>query len=272
MGAPRGAVVVGVDDGPDARRALWWAAAEAERREAPLHLLHALAPARREVPRRIGEQRWLRARADRLVSEAAECASRCSTVPLSTEVVESAAEPALVTASVDALMVVVGARGHSLGYHVLVGSVSLHLAHYAQAPLVTVREQADPTSRQVVVGVDGSAESAAALRFAFETASAQRLPLVALHGWRSPAQEPGDETAAAVLDEAVAAWATRYPVVPATAKVMAGRADRLLIEASAHARLVVVGARGRNSRAEVRLGPVSEAVLHHARSPVAIAR
>ena len=44
MGAPQGAVVVGVTDGPDARRALPWAAGEADRREAPLHLLHAIAP------------------------------------------------------------------------------------------------------------------------------------------------------------------------------------------------------------------------------------
>jgi nucleotide-binding universal stress UspA family protein len=93
-----------------------------------------------------------------------------------------------------------------------------------------------------------------------------------LHGWQDPALESGDETAAALLGRAVAAWATRYPEVPAIAKAVPGRADRLLVDASAHARLVVVGARGRTAGAEVRLGPVSEAVLHHARCPVAIAR
>ena len=50
MGAPQGAVVVGVTDGPDARRALPWAAAEAKRREAPLHLLHAIGPGLRAQP------------------------------------------------------------------------------------------------------------------------------------------------------------------------------------------------------------------------------
>lgn len=272
MGAPQGAVVVGVTDGPDARRALPWAAAEADRRQVPLHLLHAIAPGMGAGAPRTGEQRWLRARADRLISEAADFVSKRCAGPLSTEVVESAAEPALVAASSRALMVVVGARGHSLGYHVLVGSASVHLAQYARAPVVTVREQADPTSRQVVVGADGSAGSAAALHFAFESARAHRLPLLVLHGWQDPALESGDETAAALLDRAVAAWATRYPEVPAIAKAVPGRADRLLVDASAHARLVVVGARGRTAGAEVRLGPVSEAVLHHARCPVAIAR
>ena len=75
MGAPQGAVVVGVTDGPDARRALPWAAAEADRREAPLHLLHAIAPGMGTGAPRLGEQRWLRARADRLISEAAEFVS-----------------------------------------------------------------------------------------------------------------------------------------------------------------------------------------------------
>ena len=272
MGPPQGAVVVGVTDGPDARRALPWAAAEADRRQAPLHLLHAIEPGLRAGSPRAGEQRWLRARADRLISEAVAFVSKRYAGPLSTEVVESAAEQALVAVSASALMVVVGARGHSLGYHVLVGSASVHLAQYAQAPVVTVREQSDPTSGQVVVGADGSAGSAAALHFAFESARAHRLPLLVLHGWQDPALESGDETAAALLDRAVAAWATRYPEVPAIAKAVPGRADRLLVDASAHARLVVVGARGRTAGAEARLGPVSEAVLHHARCPVAIAR
>jgi nucleotide-binding universal stress UspA family protein len=42
MSTPRGAVVVGVDEGPDSRLAVGWAAAEAERRAEPLHLLHAM--------------------------------------------------------------------------------------------------------------------------------------------------------------------------------------------------------------------------------------
>jgi len=272
MGAAQGAVVVGVADGQDGRRALQWAAAEAERRGAPLHLVHALASGHHVRPPPVGEQRWRRARADQLIAEAVDVANRCRTGPVSTEIVESAAEPALVAASAQALMVVVGAGGHSLGFYVFVGSVSVHLAHYAQAPLVTVREQANPTSRQIVVGVDGSADSAAALRFAFESAAVHRLPLVALHGRPDPGDERGDEMAAMVLDDAVAAWATKYPEVSATAKSAAGRPDGLLIDASADASLVVVGARGATATSEVRLGPVGQAVLHHARCPVVIAR
>ena len=196
---------------------------------------------------------------------------RCAS-PLSTEVVESAAEPALVAASSRALMVVVGARGHSRGYHVLVGSASVHLAQYAQAPVVTVREQSDPTSRQVVVGADGSAGSAAALRFAFESARAHRLPLLVLHGWRTRPWSVGTRPRRHCSTER---WPRGRSGIPKS-RPSPKPCPVALIGCSSKPRGTRVwwsSARVAAPRGhEVRLGRVSEAVLHHARCPVAIAR
>ena len=53
MTTPRDAVVVGVDDGPDSLLAVRWAAAEADRRAAPLHLVHSMSDGYRKRLREV---------------------------------------------------------------------------------------------------------------------------------------------------------------------------------------------------------------------------
>jgi nucleotide-binding universal stress UspA family protein len=54
--------------------------------------------------------------------------------------------------------------------------------------------------------------------------------------------------------------------------VRQGAPREALLEAAADAQLLVVGARGRGDLAEMRLGSVSYAVLHHAPCSVSIVR
>jgi nucleotide-binding universal stress UspA family protein len=277
MVTPRGAVVVGVEDGPDSQLAVRWAAAEAERRAAPLHLVHAMDGGYPEIPLTAAEHRRMCRRADRVLAEARATLPDGFSQPVSTALADLPAAPALVRASANAALTVVGAHGHSIGFDLLIGSVSLHLAQHASSPVAVVREQADPTARQILVGVDGSADSEAALRFAFEAAAHEGVPVAALHGWVERFPDAGDLRARigeheAALRAALAPWAAEYPEVVIETEAAAVHPSRLLTDASAHAHLLVVGATGPGVFGGMRLGSVGQAALHHARCPVAIAR
>ncbi|WP_246042632.1 universal stress protein [Streptomyces globosus] len=75
-----------------------------------------------------------------------------------------------------------------------------------------------------------------------------------------------------LLAEALSGHRERYPEVNLHARTVRGRTWPTLSEASGHAQLIVVGARGRGGFAGRLLGSVSQAVLHHANCPVTVVR
>jgi nucleotide-binding universal stress UspA family protein len=81
-----------------------------------------------------------------------------------------------------------------------------------------------------------------------------------------------EEAERRVLTETVAGWRERFPQVPLTQRLVRGRPGRVLVEETATAQLVVVGARGRGGFSGLLLGSVSHAVLHHAKCPLTIVR
>jgi len=83
-----------------------------------------------------------------------------------------------------AQLVVIGDRGLGGVAGLLIGSVAFALAAGGSCPVVIVRGQTDATDGPVVVGVDGSPISEAALAFAFEAAALRGAPLLAVHAWR----------------------------------------------------------------------------------------
>lgn len=78
---------------------------------------------------------------DRIVADAASAAE---SVEIEKKVVEGPAAPALVEASRDASMLVVGSRGLGGFSGLLLGSVSQQCASHATCTLVIVRESSDP--------------------------------------------------------------------------------------------------------------------------------
>ncbi|MEU8828402.1 universal stress protein [Streptomyces sp. NPDC048636] len=78
--------------------------------------------------------------------------------------------------------------------------------------------------------------------------------------------------AAALLTEALggAVGTPGTPPVPVTHRTVEGPARKALLDASARADLLVVGARRRQGPFGMQIGPVNHAVLHHARCPVAV--
>ena len=280
----RNSVVVGVDGSADGDRALDWAAAWAAAHGAPVHVLVANPSLPSGLPFWAAEE----AGSSELNDVVADACRRVEShgASVTSQMVDVAPSPALLDASRDARIVVVGARGHGAVGGLLIGSVSQHVSRHASCPVVVVREQADPQARRIVVGVDLSPGSQQALGFAFETASVMQAPLVAVQGWPDAVGRPlsglGSATPGSVaervaageraISEAVAGWREKYPDVSLTPEAVPVRPSRLLTDASQRAALVVVGSRGRGGFTGLLLGSTSQALLHHAYSPVAVVR
>ncbi len=75
-----------------------------------------------------------------------------------------------------------------------------------------------------------------------------------------------------LLAELLAGWSEKYPDVQVTRQVAGARASDALLVASGRAQLLVVGARGVGGFRGLLFGSVSQAMLHHARCPVAVVR
>ncbi len=282
VSVPHGAVVVGVDSGAASTTAVEWAAEEAARRRAPLHVVHAagvdtgpFAP-----PASVS---GMRARGRTIVHRAVERVGEARPeVLVGSDVVDQAVGPALRAASVRAALVVVGAVGHGRVHDMTVGSVSLELCYRSASDVVVVRRQEDPAARRVVVGVDGSAAGDRALVFAVGIAEGRGVPLTALHCWTR--HRPSDLAVAAVdvgtgvatherlLREAVDRCVPASTTVELDRQVAGARPGAALVEASRHAALLVVGARGTGGVAGLHLGSVVRSVLHDACCPVAVVR
>jgi nucleotide-binding universal stress UspA family protein len=284
-------VVVGVDGSATALLAVRWAAARARRDGLPLRIVHAYAlplgfpsgvteeESILNVLRREG-RRWLDEARD-VVGEVApglDIESELAALPETT---------ALLRESEDASVLVVGNRGHAALTSLLVGSTSLALASHAHCPLVLVRDGVDgsPRTGPVVVGVDGTDASEAAIAFAFAEASAQNAPLIVLHAYAESVFETalaGDnvpldwtlqrERAEETIAQRLARWQEKYPEVLVEREIVHDRPPRALRRYARTARLVVVGRRGRTAFHDLVLGSTSHHVLHHVACPVAVVR
>jgi nucleotide-binding universal stress UspA family protein len=137
----------------------------------------------------------------------------------------------------------------------------------------------------VVVGIDGSEASDAALRRAVDEASPRGARLRIVCAWDTPAAYftgglprsddlmSGFELHARdVTDAALARVAELDASVECEARTPRGHAADLLVQESTGADLLVVGSRGLGGFRSLLLGSVSQHVVHHATSPVLIVR
>ena len=281
-------IVVGVDGSQSALDAVRWAAEEARVRGAALRLVHAC-----EVPTGYREgfvgTGQLR---EALVAQGQDALARAEQVAgeavpgVRVETVShlAGAVPALIEESAAAAQLVLGTRGLGGFTGLLVGSTAVELASRARCPLVVVRGAAAPDG-PVVVGVDGTEASEAALAHAFGAASAYGTGLVAVHTWTDLLVEtafagnaaaldfsPLAETAAGELGERLAGRREQYPDVAVTRYVERERPSVALLRHAENARLVVVGTRGRGGFRGLLLGSTSQHLLRHAPCPVTVVR
>jgi nucleotide-binding universal stress UspA family protein len=178
--------------------------------------------------------------------------------------------------SVDADMVVVGARGRGGLPGMLLGSVSQQVCAHARGRAVVVRGHWRPAAEYapgpVVAGADGSAASHAAIAFAAEEAKLRAVPLQVVCAL---ADAPGRLGGAGPMQEAVdhdiAQLEKQHPELTILRQITFGQPRTALLDAAAEAQLIIVGDRGRGGVSGMLLGSVSQAILHHAPCPAAVA-
>ncbi|MET7752152.1 universal stress protein [Micromonospora sp. NPDC005367] len=279
------AVVVGVDGSEPALRAVRLAAIEATRRRRPLRVVHGFIWPLLHVPPSAPAGGGLREQAEQIVATAvAEAGTAAPGVRVTGEIIDGEAAAVLLGETATAAMIVLGDRGLGGFSALVVGSVAIQVASYADCPVLVARG-APRGDGPVVVGVDGSESSTLALGFAADTAAARGAELLALHAYRHPTSTgPGDMQPLVydegllhgeeerVLAESLAGLADRYPEVRVTPRAVRARPGKALTEASRTAQLLVVGGQGRGEFTGLLLGSVSQSVLHHADCPVAVVR
>jgi nucleotide-binding universal stress UspA family protein len=251
-------VVVGVDGSESGLAAARLAAQEAVLRESPLRVVHGFLWPPYEVPHYAD----LRRDAERIVDVAvAVASSHAPRTPVTGHVIDGEPGAVLRVECRDAALAVLGPS--DLAHHgAAVDSVVEYVAARTRCP-VMVGHPARHTGGPVLVGVDGSADSAAAVRFAAFEAAGRDTDLVAMH------VERGEGDADRPLAEALVLARETAGRVKVQQRWIAGEPREVLVNESASAQLVVVGARG---LFRTLLGTVSYALLRRAHCPVAIVR
>ncbi len=293
MSLARTTVVAAVDGSPSASQAALWAADVAARRHHPLRLVHAddaysfgysggLAP-----PQSYFDE--MAAAGARVLRDAEDAVRLAHPVlDVAVDLQTTGPVPMLIEQTDDALLLVLGARGTSGFRGLLVGSTAVALVAHGRCPGAVVRGttpgDAPRTTGPVVVGVDGSPTSDAAIGSAFDEASWRGAELVAVHSWLEYATDqmldrgldPGwaqvEQAETELLAQRLAGWQEKYPDVVVQRVVTQGRPVERLLEQADAAQLLVVGSRGHGGFAGMLLGSTSQALIQHATCPLLVVR
>ncbi len=135
---------------------------------------------------------------------------------------------------------------------------------------------------KIVVGIDGSAASTEALRWAARQAHLTGSPLDVIMTWEWPAsmgwsvpipdEYDPEKDVRQILDQAIAHALVDYADVEVTSHVVNGHPAPLLVDASKDADLLVIGSRGHGEFVGMLLGSVSEFCTTNAHCPVLVHR
>src|SRR5512133_2263492 len=148
--------------------------------------------------------------------------------------------------------------------------------------------QAQATPRRVVVGVDGSDESVAALRWAADEVKSRGGQLEVVCAWELPfsglaanySPEPTglpdprevERRATEALDSTVQQVLGNEPALDVRRVVQGGDPAMVLLKQVGEADLLVVGSRGQGGFHPLQIGSVSEKVVRHAPCTVVVVR
>lgn len=281
--------VVGVDGSSASLDAVRWAALDAELHNSGLVIVSSVPVPRaltgfRTLPEPATEQ--FRRDTKRILDEALTVAGRAARpISIETHLSDRPAVSTLLEYSTTSRMVVIGSNGLGGTDRRSLGSISFALSTHAHCPVTVVR--AWPTDHRlqaantIVVGVDGTKASEAAVALAFEEAAERKAPLTAVHAWSDadlsigipvrglewPMNKPSTEDVLTrILDE----YSQRHPSVTVRRAVVKDRPVHALLDHAQGAQLLVVGSHGRGGFSGMMLGSASRSVLGRASCPVVI--
>ena len=132
---------------------------------------------------------------------------------------------------------------------------------------------------KIIVGVDGSPSSNAALEWAAQEAEIRGSTLELIHAWNYPnlgyggyvaVLEDFEKDASALLDEVVAFVRKNYPKLQLVSSLIQGPTAQTILDRAKEADMVVVGSRGRGGFSGLLLGSVGQQLVHHCPAPVVI--
>lgn len=285
------AILVGVDGSEASTAAVTWAAKTARLEGHDLKLVGVYDASTSDyapgliIPQDVIDA--IRTDASDAVAQAAHVVEQVSP-GLSTEpvIVDGDAGRVLLELGKDAAAIVLGTRGLGSIKGLFLGSVSTTVAAHAHGRVVVVCGPGNPDG-PVVVGVDASPVSDAAVKEAFRQASLRNTALVAVHTWTpldaatlngygiDPAEvEQASDGAVSAIAERLAGYQQDYPDLTVIREVLPQEPAKALLEAvdKHQAQLLVVGSRGRGGFKGLLLGSTSQRILHQADLPVMVAR
>jgi len=279
-------ILVGVDGSEHSRLAVKWAADEAVARRATIWVVYAGPGAPKDVPAWYDEGPHEEPAAQAVLDDAVGLVvARHPRLTVRRERFKDIPAVALVGASAQADLLVVGARGVGRLKRLLVGSVSEQCMDHALCPVVIVRpgfqeESASKGTPRVVVGIDGSRGSEHALRWALREGRVRGASVEGVFSWQYPPSHAIGADSAAKLES----WAREVtqsassiaegsePAVSFTASARFDATVIGLLDASEDADLLVVGARGHGGYLDSLLGSIARQCALYATCSVVIVR
>jgi nucleotide-binding universal stress UspA family protein len=264
-------IVVGVDLSRGACEAVWWALIEAQRRNAPVLLLHAPDGADAELAGAaesgLGSQ--LDAAEAVVQTHLAHATQLAPDVDVQARVVNESPVHALTDLSRDAELLVLGSRGRD-GFRVsALGSVGQRIAVHAHCPVVIVPEGSPRLlNRRIVAGVSATRAGRHAVDFAADEADRWGGELVLLRA-RAGGEEA--QTVASIdTAEALARVIDRHPELAVEICTPAADAADAIAAETRRSDLAVLGCHHSEDVFNCRLGGVPSGVLARADCPVVL--
>lgn len=282
-------ILVGVDGSAESTKAAQWAAKTAEVEGAGLKIVAAYTTTTSDyapglvIPQDVIDA--IRDEASGIVQEAANAAREVAPeVSLSGSIVEGDASRVLLELGEEADMIVIGTRGLGGLKGLLLGSVSTNVAAHSKGKVVVLTDSGG--DGPVVVGVEQSPVSDAAVAEAFRQAALRNTKLVAVHTWTpldadalhgyglDPEEiEQMSQQAVESVGERLGGYAEDYPDVEVERVVIPEEPSKAILDAAGNdAQLIVVGSRGRGGFKGLLLGSNSQKIMNQAHAPVMVVR